>query len=97
MTVYFPEDKDLMLDERDNYEGKLIVNHETIQLKIVDDFNKQKEIFKLHYTINCPKVDISQTNTRLISLNYEDKNRKAKDEEVKGGSRKSVPAKGYEL
>lgn len=73
VTVYYPEDRHKMIDERAFREGTLIVNSNTIKLEEKQDFSgKKKEIFSCKYTIDHPKIDITSNDTKMLSIDYYD-------------------------
>ena len=74
VTIYYPEDRHKMIDERMFKEGTLIISNKTIKLEEKQDLSgKSKEvIFDCKYTIDHPKIDISSNDTKMLSIDYYD-------------------------
>lgn len=74
VTIYYPEDRHRMIDERMFKEGTLIISNKTIKLEEKQDLSgKSKEvIFDCKYTIDHPKLDISSNDTKMLSIDYYD-------------------------
>jgi chromosome segregation ATPase len=73
VTIYYPEDRHKMIDERKFREGTLIINNKTIRLEEKHDFaGKRKEVFSCKYTIDHPKIDITSNDTKMLTIDYYD-------------------------
>lgn len=73
VTIYYPEDRHKMIDERSFREGTLIINSKNIKLEEKQDFSGgKKEVFSCKYTIDHPKIDITSNDTKMISIDYYD-------------------------
>lgn len=73
VTIYYPEDRFKMIDERKFREGTLIINNKTIRLEEKQDFaGKRKEVFSCKYTIDHPKIDITSNDTKMLTIDYYD-------------------------
>lgn len=82
VTIYYPEDRHKMIDERAFKEGTLIINAKTIKLEEKQDFSgTKKEIFSCKYTIDHPKIDITSNDTKMLAIDYYD------DDDVYGSER----------
>lgn len=73
VTIYYPEDRHKMIDERKFREGTLVINNKTIKLEEKQDFaGKKKEVFSCKYTIDHPKIDITSNDTKMLTIDYYD-------------------------
>jgi len=70
--IYYVEDRHLMKDERQCWDGTLVVNTWTIKLieNNPDAQGGKKTLFYLKYTIDHPALDISSNDTKMISLHF---------------------------
>jgi hypothetical protein len=73
VTIYYPEDRHKMIDERAFRDGTLVINNKTIKLEEKQDFSgNKKEVFSCKYTIDHPKLDITSNDTKMLSIDYYD-------------------------
>ena len=73
VTIYYPEDRHKMIDERKFREGTLVIDSKTIRLEEKQDFaGKRKEVFSCKYTIDHPKIDITSNDTKMLTIDYYD-------------------------
>ena len=71
VTVYYPDDRMKMMDERKSREGVLIVTTDYVMLEEKRYFNQKKPIFKIEYTsFEEPHIDITSNDTQMLTLDY---------------------------
>lgn len=80
VTIMYPGDRNKLPEDREIDEGTLIVYVDKIKLikkpggvnikRKSSSSSTNKEIFDLKYTIDCPKVHVSQVDSQMLHIDY---------------------------
>lgn len=71
VSIYYPGDRNKLPEERETDDGTLIVYVD--KLKLIKK-HKNKNVFDLKYTVDCPKLEISQVDSQMLHISFFDQN-----------------------